>query len=135
MSATNIDRFLALLLLSGTLFGFQVEFTSDALLANGVADFVIERGNKKVIVVVAKKKDYIQDMIELLVLMDIAVSNSIKDGIPSDRVYGIVTENVQWEFFQRSASAIPLCTHHISPPPNRDRIEAVASRLYGILHN
>jgi len=62
---------------------------------DGKFEFILERGNKKICVVEAKKEDFDQGMTQ-----DLLGCDAVADTESLSTVYGIVTNFIEWRFFR-----------------------------------
>lgn len=111
----------------------EAKVKSRALMATGVADFMVERKRRRLLIVEAKKEDFDQGQAQDFVMMDIALAKNEEDKLPADEVFGIVTSYEKWLFFKQTPEEIVWCREDISKRSHDEDVERVARRLYGIL--
>jgi hypothetical protein len=99
--------------------------------AHGHFEFMIQRGKKAVCIVEAKRDNIEQGMAQDLVGCEVAAEVG---GL--DVVYGIVTNYIQWTFFQSLNERIEYeeCSLRLTPNgPERESLRAVTEKIYGML--
>ncbi|KAE9325062.1 hypothetical protein PF001_g3128 [Phytophthora fragariae] len=98
--------------------------------SNGVVDFLITRGKKRVFIVEAKHCDFKKSSFQGVLGMAVAV-----DNINKECVYRIATNYVEWKYPKRICAGIEQFGDVVNRNdflPQSD-IKRVASRLHAIL--
>lgn len=113
------------ILMEGGLTGVRVH-------AHGRADYVIKRGKKPICIVEAKKVDLEKGLAQALVEMEVAA-----DIYELDKVYGIVTNYIQWIFLVSCDKSIKQNPETISFEPgeataNKVSVERIAGKVYSM---
>lgn len=96
--------------------------------ARGIADFVVRRGTRMVIVVEAKKEDMEQGLIQDLISMDVAIEQNLAKDHKTPNIYGIVTDFTQWWFVRRVGGVVEKTTDCIN---FENSLEADLERIAG----
>jgi len=99
--------------------------------AHGHFEFMLQRGKKAVCIVEAKRDNIEQGMAQDLVGCEVAAEVG---GL--DVVYGIVTNYIQWTFFQSLNERIEYeeCSLRLTPNgPERESLREVTEKIYGML--
>lgn len=103
----------------------------DKVHGHGVFDFVVQSGNKKFCIVVAKKEDYFQGATEALIGCE-----TVADREGLETVYAIVTDFVQWQFYRSGETKIEQHTYCLgisSGVIRFDSFKDLCELLYGLL--
>ncbi|KAJ3221898.1 hypothetical protein HDU81_010272 [Chytriomyces hyalinus] len=94
-------------------------------------EFVLRRGNKRVCIVEAKKDDIEQGLAQDLLGCEVAAE---LDNL--DKVMGIVTNYVQWNFLRSLDESIEMdeCSMEVNDGyPNRSSLLNIAGKIYSML--
>ena len=100
----------------------------------GKFEFILERGNKKICVVQAKKEDFDQGMTQ-----DLLGCDAVADTESLSTVYGIVTNFIEWRFFrslddriERDMSTLGLGGEdYVSP--TKDGLKKILGKICSLL--
>ncbi|KAI8830650.1 hypothetical protein BJ741DRAFT_696557, partial [Chytriomyces cf. hyalinus JEL632] len=101
------------------------------LKAHGHFEFVLRRGNKRVCIVEAKKDDIEQGLAQDLLGCEVAAE---LDNL--DKVMGIVTNYVQWNFLRSLDESIDMeeCSLELKDGyPTRSSLLCIAGKIYSML--
>ena len=97
----------------------------------GKFEFILERGNKKVCIIVAKKEDFDQG-----VTQDLLGCDAVADTESLNTVYGIVTNFMEWRFFRSLDDRIEqdMATLALGGEDStKDGLKEILGKIYSLL--
>ncbi|KAF1317988.1 hypothetical protein FI667_g14259, partial [Globisporangium splendens] len=112
----------------------EAKLKSRALVPTGVADFMVSRKRRKILVVEAKKEQFSQGQAQDFVMMDIALALNEEAGESSDEIYGIVSNYLMWIFYRRTKDRIVWTVDHINEKrTGPEDAKRIARRIFAML--
>ncbi len=110
----------------------EEDLVGEYLKAHGRFEFMLQRGNKAICIVEAKKEDFDQGMAQDLVGCEVAAELG-----KLDIVYGIVTNYIQWNFLRSldDKVEVQVCGMCFTDTgaPDLASLKIITGKIYGML--